>query len=221
MKKTYLLSVLAAVAFSFQKLEAQDAGAGLKPKIASVEEMIGHKRQFLQLIVNKPLLGKKRSGLLSLSSYAADYNNKPGNNEYQNTTLIYQPLFKGLSINSGVSFTSVEGMKNFAGLQYVCLKRDFSLIYLPSYFFIHSNKLANTALIEYKPAFNSNWGLYTRIQAHYNHNFETGHHFRSYLYSRLGLTYHYFSFGLAQNFDRYGADKKIKNNYGLFLKMLL
>lgn len=219
MKKNHLLAILMVGAFSIKQVNAQDSTSHFQPKAVTVEEMIGDKRQFLQLLVNKEFATKKKIGLLSITSYAADYKDNLSNNEFQNTTLIYHQIFKGIGINSGVSFTSVEGMKNFVGLQYVYQSRTFSLIYLPSYYFINSHKIANTALIEYIPVINQNWSFYSRLQLHYNHDLENGNHYRSYVYSRLGLTYKYFSFGLAHNFDRYGTSKNTKNNYGVFLKL--
>lgn len=221
MKKLQLIPVLFTVAFSTQYLHAQDTTQTFIPKTVSVEEMVGDQRQFLQIIVNKVFVEKKKIGLLSISSYAADNKDKLSNNEFQNTTLIYHHLFKGISINSGASFNTIEGMRNFVGLQYMYQSKTLSLLYLPSYYFIKSNKISNTVLIEYRPAVNKKWSLYTRLQLLYNHDFENGHHFRSYSYSRLGLTYKYLSFGLAHNFDRYGADKNIKNNYGIFVKLSL
>ncbi len=183
--------------------------------------MIGDKRQFLQLMVNKVFVEKKKIGLLSISSYAADYKDNLSNNEFQNTTLIYHQLFKGIGISSGISFTSVEGLKNFVGLQYMYQSKSLSLIYMPSYYFINSHKISNFALIEYKPPINENWSIYSRLQLHYNYDLKNESHFRSYVYSSLGLTYKYFSFGLAYNFDRYAADKNTKNNIGVFLKLTM
>jgi hypothetical protein len=221
MKKIHLLAILIAAAFSTQNLKAQDSTVYYKPKTVSVEEMVGDKRQFLQLLVNKVFIEKKKIGLLSISSYAADYEDNLINNEFQNTTLIYHHLFKGISINSGVSFTSIEGLKNFVGLQYMHQSKTLSLIYMPGYYFINSHKISNFALIEYTPAINENWSVYSRLQLHHNHNLKNGSHFRSYVYSRLGLTHKYFSFGLAHNYDRYGANKSTKNNSGVFLKLTL
>lgn len=221
MKKIHFLSILFVAAFSIRQVQAQDSTKVFSPQTVAVEEMVGDKRQFLQLLVNKVFVEKKKIGLLSISSYAADYKDNLSNNEFQNITLIYHHLFKGISINSGVSFTSLEGLKNFVGLQYIYQSKSFSLLYLPSYYFMNSHKISNTALIEYKPPISKNWSLYTRLQVHYNHNLETGNHFRSYVYSRLGLTYKYLSFGLGHNFDRYGANATIKNNYGVFLKLSL
>ncbi|MBE2230307.1 MAG: hypothetical protein IAE96_06685 [Chitinophagaceae bacterium] len=221
MKRIYLLALFIAASFSMQSLEAQDTTLYCRIKTISVEEMVGGNRQFLQLIVNRLIVENKRIGLLSISSYAADNNNKPENNEFQNSALIYHHLSDGISINSGVTFTSAEGLKNFVGLQYIYQRKTLLLIYLPGYYFINSHKISNFALIEYRPSVNENWSLYSRLQLHYNHNLENGFHFRSYAYSRLGLTYKYFSFGLAHNYDRYGINKSTKNNLGLFLKLSL
>ncbi|WP_294673515.1 hypothetical protein [uncultured Fluviicola sp.] len=118
MKRGHLLIVLSFALFAVSLLRAQDAARISTPKSVTVEEMIGDQRQFLQLLVNKTITETKKTGMLSITAYAADYSDL-SNNEFQNTTLLYQRLFKGLSINSGVSFTSVDGMKNFVGLQYV------------------------------------------------------------------------------------------------------
>ncbi len=221
MKTFHFLTILFVAAFSLYQVQAQDSTKIFSPQTVAVEELVGDKRQFLQIIVNKVFVDKKKIGLLSITSYAADNKDNFSNNEFQNTTLIYHHLFKGIGINSGVSFTSVEGLKNFFGLQYTYQKKSFSLIYLPSYYFTNSHKISNTVLIEYKPTISKNWLIYSRLQMHYNHNLETDNHFRSYVYSRLGLTYKYFSFGLGHNFDRYGIKAKIKNNYGVFLKLRL
>lgn len=221
MKKFHLLAILFATAFSFQILFAQDSPVYSNHKTVSVEEMIGDKRQFLQLIVNKMVVEKAKFGLLSVSSYAADYKDNLSNNEFQSTTLLYQHLFKGVSISSGVSFTSAEGLKNFVGLQYMYKSQTFTLVYIPAYYFIRSHKISNFALLEFKPAITENWSVYSRLQLHYNHDLEKGNHFRSYVYSHLGLTYMSFSFGLAHNYDSYGATKNVKSNIGVFLKLNL
>ncbi len=221
MKKVYFLCLLMAAAFSTQDLHAQESRTKFNPGTISVEEMVGDKRQFLQLMVNKVFVENKKIGLLSISSYAAGNKANQVDNEFQNTTLIYHHLFKGISINSGAGFTSIEGLKNFVGLQYMYQSKTLSLIYMPSYYFINNHKISNFALIEYMPALNKNWSVYSRLQLHYNHDLENKSHFRSYAYSRLGFTYKYFSFGIAHNFDRYDADKNTKNNYGVFLKITM
>lgn len=221
MKKLHLLLILFTVAFNIKDSGAQDKKINTGADVVSVEEMIGDKRQYLQLMVNKVFVEKKGIGFLSISAYAADYKSNLNNNEFQSTALIYHHLFNGISVNSGASFTSFEGLKNFVGLQYVYQSKNVFLIYMPSYYFLNSSKISNLAVIDFKPSINENWSFYSRLQLHYNHDLKNGSHYRSYVYSRLGLTYKYFSFGLAHNYDRYRADKVIKNNYGVFLKLNL
>jgi hypothetical protein len=219
-KKYFLLLILSAFLYT-KHLDAQDTPKVIYHKPIAVEEFIGNHRQFFQIMVNKSFTEKNGTGLLSIFSYAADYQDKLCNNEYMSTTLVYHRLFSGISINSGVTFTSIDGLKNFIGLQYIYQNKTMSLIYIPGYYFINASKISNLALAEYKPSINDKWSFYTRLQMHYNHDLENGNHFRSYAYSRLGLTYKYFSFGLAHNIDRYGANKNTKNNYGVFLKLTL
>lgn len=219
MKNLSFLLVWLGVFLSIQNLYAQDSLNTYAVKPIAVENFIGHERQFYQGMVNKIFVEKKKIGLLSISSYSADNKNKQSNNEYLNTTLIYHHIFKGISINSGGTFTSFEGLKPFIGLQYMYQSKSVSLIYMPGYYFRHTPKIANLAFIEYKPLINSKWSVYSRLQLHYNFDLANGNHFRSYVYSRLGLSYKSFSFGLAHNFDAYGAEKNTKNNYGIFWKI--
>jgi len=221
MKKIHFISAIVLTLFYSKTLSAQDSLPTLKRKTVSIEEMIGDQRQVSQLFVNSVFTEKTKAGLLSISAYAADYKDSLSNNEFQNVSLLYHPLFKGISVNSGTSFTSIEGLKNFVGLQYMLQKKSLSIVLISSYFYTRSHKVSNLAIVEYKPAFNENWAFYSRIQGHYNQNVEKGTHFRSYVYSRFGLTYKYFSFGLAHNYDCYGATKHTKNNYGIFLKLML
>lgn len=221
MRKKYLFAVLMTAGFNAQIIKAQDSTLFVRNKAIAVEEMVGDKRQFLQVLVNKPLVERKTVGLLSISSYAADYRHNSNNNEFLNTTLIYHHLFKGISINSGASFTSVDGLKNFIGLQYMYQSKTLSLIYMPSYYFINTHKFSNFALIEFQPVIGENWAIYSRLQLHYNRDLKNGNHFRSYAYGRLGLTYRCFGFGVAHNFDRYTANKNAKYNTGIFLQLSL
>lgn len=202
-------------------LQAQDTLKIAASKTVSVEELLGDQRQFLQLTVNKTFEEQKGLGLLSITAYAADYDDRIEKNEFLNTTLLYQRIGQGFAINSGVAFTSVDGMKNFVGMQFLRQFGAFTILYLPSYFFLNSHRLANTAFLEYHPSMSKNWAVYSRLQLHYSHDFKTGQHFRSYAYGRLGLSYKYFSFGWAFNFDQYGAGKTTKNNTGVFLKVSL
>ncbi|HNP99769.1 MAG TPA: hypothetical protein PKK99_11985, partial [Bacteroidia bacterium] len=136
MKKITYLSVLIAAVFSTNSSTAQDSLKTFKPQTVSVEELVGNKRQFLQLTVNKILDEKKNIGLFSISSYAADYKKYSVENEYQNSTLVYHHIFGGISINSGASFTSVEGLKNFVGLQYLHQSKSLTVLLMPTYSFL-------------------------------------------------------------------------------------
>lgn len=201
--------------------QAQDSLRAKALKSIVAEEFIGDNRQFFFLMGKATIAEEKQIGLLTISSYAADYEHDLSVSEYLNTTLIYHPIYAGIGINSGVSFTSVEGMKNFVGLQYLYQDNTLSFLYLPNYSWTKTRMLSNLAHVEYKPAVSDMWSLYSRLQLQYQHDVEHSTHFRSFIYSRLGLTYTYFSFGLAHNFDSYGAGKTTKNNYGVFLQLAL
>ena len=209
------------VLFAAQGIDAQDSLGVSKPKLVTVEDFVGNRRQYFQLMVHKTFAGRKRLGLLSISAYAADYHNDNSKSEYLNTTLLYHRLYKGFGLHAGATFTSHKGWKPFVGLQYMMQRKSFSLIYQPSYYFLHTYKVAHIAVIEYKPAIHARWAIYTYAQLHYSYDLEQKEHFRSYVYSRLGVSYGNVSFGLAHNLDRYGAAKNTENNYGGFVKLNL
>ena len=142
MKKTYFISILVLVASGVKNLIAQESAVYLKQKNnISIEELIGNKRQVSQLLVNSVFTERKKIGLLSITSYAANYSDDLGANEFQNTALIYHQLFKGFGINSGTSFTTVEGLRNSSGIQYMYQNKSLSLILMSSYFYAKSNKI--------------------------------------------------------------------------------
>lgn len=219
MKMRFYFLILFNASIYTQYAYAQWSTQVYKDKPVSAEDFLGNERQYFQIMVNKIFTEKRNTGFLSLTSYSSSYQNDHSGNEFLNNSLIYHHLFKGISLNSGATYTSLEGLKTFIGLQYMFQNRIFSLVYLPAYYFINANRISNLALVECKPSINQKWAVYTRMQLHYNYNLEKGNHFRSYVYSRVGLSYTFFSFGLADNFDCYGADKKIKNNFGVFLKL--
>lgn len=221
MKTLLFVSFLLLIGGDVTALQAQDSlGAKARNPIVA-EEFIGDKRQYFFLMGNATIAQAGRIGLLSISSYAAGYDPHIAESEYQNTTLIYHPIYGGLGINSGTRFTSVEGMRNFVGLQYAYQDTTLSLLYLPGYSWTASPMLSNFAHVEYKPALSATWSLYSRVQLQYQFDLEHSTHFRSFVYSRVGLSISYFSFGLAHNYDSYGAAKTTKNNYGVFLQLAL
>ena len=220
MKKIVFQLLILLVVSLNNNIYSQDSLEFSKPPPIPIENLIGHNRQYFQMIVNRIFQEKKQVGLLNMSSYAADYNNDIANNEFLTTTAIYHKIHKGISVNSGSTFNSKDGLKSFFGLQYMYTNKNVLIIYLPNYI-LDAHIVSNLALLEYKPKLNSKWSAYTRLQANYNYDFLNNNHHRSIIYSRLGLTYNRISFGIGANLDWYGSNKTFKENYGIFLKLNL
>ncbi len=218
--KSYFLIFLFVSVSHFAK--AQDTIKFNKPKSPIPAELLaGNNRLYYQLIFNRKITKNNKVGLLNISSLAADYKNDISKNEYLTTNVLYYEIYKGFSVHTGASFNTVEGIKPCIGLQYFYANKSFLLLYLPTYFYLHDQKIANLVILEYKPRLNKNWSIYTRLQASYAHNTEKNSHTRSYVYARLGLTYSNYTFGIGTNSDWYGPKKSFKNNDGFFLRVTI
>ncbi len=206
--------------FISQITSAQDSSKISKPKAPiPVEVFTGNSRLYYQVFINRKITKNNKIGFFSNSSFSADYKKDFTKNEYQTTSALYVDLFKGLSVNAGATFNSSEGLKPFAGLQYMYANKSLLIFYLPSYYYLQSNKVSNLAIIEFKPKINQKWSIYSRIQVFNAYNIEKNNHARRYVYSRLGLSFANYTFGLASNIDWYGASKFKRENYGMFFRV--
>jgi len=221
MKSKTCLSVILIILFSLN-IKAQDSLQFIskKPPIP-IEFMVGNNRLFYQLITNKKIVEKSKIGLFSVNSFIAENNNEINKNEYLSTNVVYYEIMKQIGINTGATFSSKEGLKPFIGLQYIYSNKNFMIIYLPSFYFTNSNKIDQLLLVEYKPNLNKKWSIYSRLQMKFAYQTENNHHFRSYLFTRLGLSYSNITFGIGNNTDWYGEAKIWKENDGFFIKINL
>lgn len=192
----------------------------LKPPVTA-EFLAGNNRLFSQLIVNKPITEDQKIGFVNIVSFAASYKNDFTKNEYLNISALYYKLTKRISIKTGISLNTAEGLKPLAGLQYMYANKSVSIVYFPAYYYLHNHKIFNLLFLEYRPKIENNWSGYSRLQANYQYDIEHKKHFRSYLYLRLGATYKNITFGAGANLDRYGAKKIFRENYGAFLNLKL
>ena len=218
MEKKHIALVLLFV-FGGKLLPAQDTALQSPLRVIQVEEMVGIKTQFVQLTMNKNITLNGKTGLLSISGFSAGYDPGNLNSRSQSTSLVYHRFFRNIGVNSGLTFTPKTGFQNFIGWQYMLRNQATTILLLQEYSLKRNQGFFNTAIIEYRPAIKGDWSLYSRLQLHYNYDFASKHHNRSYLYARMGLSYRYLGFGLAANVDRYGAESTTYQNYGLFLNL--
>ena len=184
---------------------------------------LGSKGWTSQLIVDKKLAPNSKFGFFGLSFLKADYDNDEFLREAINLAFLKYDIVKNVSILSGVEFNSVWGFRPYAGAQYAYNSRVFTGVINSGFQLTETKNFESLAIAEYRPPIKGAWSLYTHVQGLYSQNSVIGKHDRSFLYSRLGLSYKTFSFGCALDYDWYGnGPMKIENHqWGIFISTLL
>lgn len=211
---TYLMGMLLSIQVLPVKLFAQDS-----PPTAPipVEMMFGHNRFFFQSVVTKPFAAGSRLGLFTIATFHAGYKNEQDEFELAIPVQVSYRLWKNFGAFAGVAMNSKSGAHPVIGPQYVLAKRQLVIVVNGRYLLSSNHNLEGFALAEFKPSLNDKWSLYSRLQGFYSYNTKKESHDRSFFYLRLGLQKKNFSFGPAANLDQYGPDKKLKENYGVYL----
>jgi len=176
-----------------------------------------------QLIIDKKFSADSKFGFFGLSFLKADYENEDFLNESINLALLKYDLFKNVNLLSGALFNSQWGFRPYAGAQYGYHSRTFMGVVNSGFHLTETQNFETLAIAEYRPVIKGPWSLYTHVQGLYSHIPESGKHDRSFLYSRLGVSYKTFSFGCALNYDWYGnGPMKIEDHqFGVFISTVL
>ncbi len=200
-------------------LAAQEAVPPLKPSPPVVAEaLFGHERLAFQLLINKAFAPQSRLGFFSVSTFAADYRNKPSGNEYLSPVQLTYRLVKGLTVNAGATVNSEWGFRPSAGLQYTFTSPTLLALLAPGFLLAETHNFETLALLEYRPVLCEKVRFYSRLQGFYSLNRQTDAHDRSYANFRLGISQRTVSYGLGANLDRYGPLKLYKGNFGVFVR---
>lgn len=222
--KVFGIVLLFVAAFIAQGVKAQEPVANA-PHSAPipVEIFLGTKGWTSQVIVDKKLTPNSKFGFFGLSFLKADYDNAEFLRESINLAFLKYDLFKNVSILSGAEFNSQWGFRPYAGAQYAYHSRNFMGVVNSGFQLTETKNFESLAIAEYRPTIKGAWSLYTHVQGLYSQNTEIGEHDRSFLYSRLGVSYKTFSFGLALDNDWYGYGlMKISNHqFGIFISTVL
>lgn len=184
----------------------------------SVETFAGDRYLNFQMIVTKPFSSASRFSFFNVTNFNGSYQNDLRKNEFLTQALVNYRLFKGVSVAAGATLNYMTGFRPTAGLQYLFANRQWLVVVLPRIDLRDDNNLETFALLEYKPPINQTLGLYTRVQGLYNQNTRQDFHDRSYLYTRVGITYRQFTLGVGANYDRYGPFQVSTAAYGAFLR---
>ena len=176
-----------------------------------------------QVIIDKKFASDSKFGFFGLTYLKDNYDNSDYLKESINLAFLKYDLLKGISILSGVEFNSNWGFRPYAGAQYAYHNRIFTGVVNSGFQLTETKNFESLAIAEYRPAIKGAWSLYTHVQGLYSQNTVIGKHDRSFLYSRLGISYKTFSLGAALNYDWYGyGSMKISNHqFGIFISTLL
>lgn len=220
-KNSFFLSLFFLSGFMLAQNQPELHSLGAKPGISvPIEAMVGNKRFSFNSVLIKRFGGTSKFGFLSVLTYMADYKNDAHNQDFIATATVSYSLTKHFALVSGISINSTTGFRGTAGLQYLYTTPTWLIVVMPV---IDINKTYNIeplGIVEYKPKISENVRLYTKIQGYYNHETKDNLHARSYVHARLGVTKDIFTLGVAVNEDWYGPEKIIKENYGIFARVV-
>jgi len=183
-----------------------------------IEVFAGTQGLNFQMIVSKHFAPESRFGFFNVTSFVGNYANELRRNQYLSQAFLTADIWGGFSINAGASMNYFNGFRPSAGLQYVIGSREFLLVVLPRIDLTETFNIETFGLLEYKPQFSEQWGLYSRVQVLYNHNTRLGFPDRSYGYARLGVSYQNIQLGIGANIDFYGPQRINENSIGIFLR---
>jgi len=211
-----LISLLISVALiaTFQPAIAQE----FPPKVPTpVEFMAGNNRMFFQIVVKKKFAPESKFGFLSVSTFAASYDNEKEELDMAIPLLINYNFYKGFGLVGGISLNNSVGFSPLLGAQHSFSNKEWVAVTVAS-FFLHSKRNVELfGIYEYKPSLSPKTNLYTRVQFLYIHSTRENLHARSFLQLRAGLKKNALNFGLGANLDQYGPEKSFKPNYGVFV----
>lgn len=171
-------------------------------------------------ILNRPFGGASKFGYFGVVSVKIPYQREDGNNEIVLTNSLTYSLSKEVFALGGLQFHYAKGIVPYVGFQYFKASPTLLILINPNFQLEPTINLEGVGVVEYKPAISKKISLYTRFQALYNQNFDTGEHERSFLYFRLGITRKKSSFGLGINVDFYGAETRQEEDYGIFINRI-
>ncbi|KPM47381.1 hypothetical protein AFM12_16205 [Jiulongibacter sediminis] len=115
----------------------------------------------------------------------------------------------------------VTGFRKQVGLQYSYANQKWLVVLVPVVDLADGHNLEMMDLVEFKPKINDKLKLYTRLQGLIIYDPTEKHHSRSYITARLGLSVKNYQFGLGHTTDWYGENRFVKQNTGLFARVLL
>lgn len=217
MKIFIYLIVLCSLAFS--SANGQSSGNDVRSPIP-IEVMFGNEEVNYLTILDLPIDQPSGFGYFGVISALIPYENERSSNEIvisNSLTYNFSGKFDALS---GLQLHYAKGAVPYLGVQYFSANPTWLILFSPNLQLAPTTNFEGVGIVEYKPAISNDLRLYSRLQAIYNQNFTAGTHERSFIYTRLGISWKKVRFGTGFNLDFYGSDKTREIGYGLFINHL-
>lgn len=219
-KNSLKFSLAAFALFSTVRLSAQEATPEtIQNPPVNVEIMPGSRGVSFQLTLDKKLQNAPKIGFFGVTDFNSDW----GNDQLSDMMVIGKAtvdLFKGVKFGAGFQSTP-GGIRPSAALIYTYANPEWLVIAMPRVDVSKDANIEGFGIVEYKPAINDKWRLYSRLQGTYVHAMSADLHTRRYVRARAGVTHKEFTFGIGANMEYYGPQKHNENNIGAFLQVAL
>jgi len=179
-----------------------------------VELMNGHKYGTVNLSFSRNFSQTSKFGFFHMNTVQFDYKDE-AKNSFILQDLAYYEVIKNLRIAGGAAYNK-GGFNPTAGLQYVYSGKKLLFLFAPRVNIESDLSYDFMTIVQFKPQINDKVKLYTRFQM--LNLFNSSGNIKSYQWFRLGLEVKGVQFGLAADFDEYGPNPSVENNFGVFLR---
>ncbi len=181
-----------------------------------IEVVFGQRSGFYQHVISKNILQDKYNFF-----NVSNFDSKWGDNQDTHfiiSNFLSRNLGKGFGFGIGAE---IQGPGSFitVGGQYTYGTKKLLIVLFPSVNVNGPTEYSQFALVEFKPELNQDLRVYIRGQFLLTTNLKVL--FRSYQQLRLGLQKENMLFGFAMNLDQFHVTGIEKENYGVFIRMLL
>ncbi|WP_261513045.1 hypothetical protein [Chryseobacterium paludis] len=205
--------------FVLAKAQTSDVKEKLNAPVA-FEVLAGNVGIASQLNINKNFKDVHGLSFFSVSNISSKWNEQNAKDAMSQFNLAYEFL-KGFRILGGIHYTPSTGLRPSVMVLYSYVAENMTIVFGPRVDLSDNSNVEGFGMLEYKPKLNGNWQVYSRLQGLYAQSVKNGNHARSYLMIRAGVSHHDYSFGFGANFDAYGPERIVKNNFGIFASIRL
>lgn len=185
----------------------------------SAELVFGHQRSNFQLSLNRQLGEHFRVNSITIAT--APYDKEKASTELISINSLVYPITKKIGLSAGIQYHFLKGFIPNNAIHLNHATPNLVLTLTPYMHYLPTRNVETLAMAEYQPHLTNTTKLYARVTVLYNYNFSRTFNERYFAQCRLGISKSICAFGLAYNYDYYGATKQDLSNFGLFVRAKL